>query len=86
MGTIRRDGVWFTVYSNDHPPRHVHAATGDIAVIAEISPNGMVEVAERADAICPRNAKRSDVRKVLKIADRYCDELIELWEKRNAEA
>lgn len=73
----------FSVYPNDHPPCHVHAATGGIAVIIELLPNGTIELADRKDCILPHNAKRSDVRKILDKADIHLEELIVLWEKRH---
>ncbi|HEX9118992.1 MAG TPA: hypothetical protein VF840_00480 [Terriglobales bacterium] len=41
-------------------------------------------MADRVDAIRPSNAKRSDVRKVLNVAARHFEELLELWEKMHA--
>ncbi len=82
MGSIRRKGVRFTSYPNDHLPRHVHAFVGEVQIIIELLENG-ADLANRKDSLQPFNGKRSDVRKALQVATEYFEELIALWEKRN---
>ncbi len=80
VGSLRFDGVLFVVYSNDHPPRHVHGFFGGVAVVADLRCDGNVSLTDRNDAIRPANAKRSDVRRVLDTAAGHFEELITLWE------
>lgn len=74
------DGVLFVIYSNDHPPRHVHGFAGETEAIVDLRADGNVALAERRDSIRPANAKRSDVKKILSAAARHFEELVELWE------
>ncbi len=80
MGTIRFGAVIFQVYANGHLPRHVHARYAGIIVIIEIWPGG-ARLGRRADRITPRNAKRSDVAFILKVARLRQAELNRLWEE-----
>lgn len=86
MGSLTFGGVLFVVYSNDHPPRHVHGFSGESEVIVDLLPDGNVALADRKDAIRPRAAKRSDIKKVLSSAASHFDELIALWEEIHGEA
>jgi hypothetical protein len=43
--------------------------------------DGTVSIANRADAIRPGNAKRSDLRRILNLAATHFEELVALWEK-----
>lgn len=79
MGSLSFDGIRFVVYSNDHPPRHVHGFLAETQVIVDLLEDGNVALADRADAIRPGNAKRSDVRKILNAAAEHFDELAALW-------
>ncbi|MGB9235567.1 MAG: DUF4160 domain-containing protein [Terriglobales bacterium] len=79
-GFAKFGGVRFVVYSNDHPPRHVHGFAGEMQVIVDLRTDGTVGLADRDDAIRPANAKRSDVRKILQVAADHFEELAELWE------
>ena len=81
MASLRRAGVLFVVYSNDHLPRHVHGFTSESEVIVDLLENGDVDLAMRKDAVRPANARRSDVRKILGLAAEYFEELVALWEK-----
>jgi hypothetical protein len=74
----------FKAYPQDHEPRHVHGFTGETEVIVDISLNGRVALADRPDCIRPGTAKRSDVRKILRSAAEYFDELVLLWEEMHA--
>lgn len=86
MGSLRFGGVLFVVFSNDHPPRHVHGFTGEAQAIVDLRSDGTVALANRDDAIRPANAKRSDVRKILNMAAEHFEELATLWETIHGEA
>ena len=86
MGSLRFAGVLFIAYPNDHPPRHVHGFTGEAEVIVDLLNDGNVTHANRTDAIRPFNAKRSDVKKILKSAADHFEELVELWENHHGKA
>jgi hypothetical protein len=86
MGSLRFDGIRFVVFSNDHPPRHVHGFLSETEVIVDLRADGSVMLAERADAIRPANAKRSDVKKILRSAAEHFDELADLREGIHGEA
>jgi hypothetical protein len=81
MGSIKFEGVRFAAYSNDHDPMHVHGFYAEVEVIVELRRDGMVLLADRKDAVRPRNGGRADVRHVLALAGKYFDELIALLEK-----
>ena len=80
MGSLRFDGILFIVYSNDHPPRHVHGFLSETEVIVDFRSDGTIALADRKDAIRPANAKRSDVKKILNAAAAHFDDLVTLWE------
>jgi hypothetical protein len=84
MSSRRFGSAKFIAYPQDHEPRHVHGFTGEIEVVVDLQDDGTVRLADRADAIRPSHAKRSDVRKVLNVAARHFAELVELWEKMHA--
>ena len=84
MASLRFWNVWFIAYPQDHGPRHVHGFTGETEVIVDIGIEGNVALTDRPDCIRPGNAKRSDVRKILRTAAEYFDELVLLWEKMHA--
>jgi hypothetical protein len=73
-------------YPNDHLPRHVHGFTGETEAIVDLLLDGNAALAERADAVRPPNAKRSEVKKILSAAASHFDELVELWEKNHDNA
>ena len=81
VGSLKRGGVRFVIYSNDHPPRHVHGFSGETEAIVDLRRDRTVAFAKRNDAVRPANAKRSDVKKILRAAAKYFDELTALWEK-----
>jgi Domain of unknown function (DUF4160) len=81
VGSIKFEGVRFTAYSNDHDPMHVHGFYAEVEVIVELRRDGLVLLADRKDAVRPRNGSRADVRHVLALASKYFDELIALLEK-----
>ena len=80
MVSLRFGGVRFVAYLNDHPPRHVHGFTGGVEVIVDLKSDRTVALANREGTIRPGNAKRSDVRKILRAAAELFDELAALWE------
>jgi hypothetical protein len=86
VGSRRFAGIRFFAYSNDHPPRHVHGFAGEAEVIVELKTDGTVALADRNDAIRPVNAKRSQVKKILRTAAQHFDELAELWEEVHGQA
>jgi len=80
VGSKTFDGVWFISFAEDHLPPHVHGRYGETTVIVELLPGGMVARSTRKKSVIPTNAKRSDVRKILKAALDHAAELHELWE------
>ena len=50
-------------------------------MIVDLLSNGSVTLADRKDAIRPANARRADVRRVLKGAAECFQDLVALWEK-----
>jgi len=84
VASLRFGNVRFIAYPQDHNPRHVHGLTGETEVIVDIGIDGNVALADRPDCIRPSNAKRSDVRKILRSAAEHFDELVSLWEKMHA--
>ena len=80
MGSKTFDGVWFLSYSDDHEPPHVHGRYSGTMMIIELLPGGGVARSSRSAAIAPKNAKRSDVRRILKVAIEHSAELHQLWE------
>ena len=84
VASLRHGNVLFRVYPQDYEPRHVHGFIGETEVIVDICINGNVALADRPDCIRPGNAKRGDVRKILRSAAEYFDELVSLWEKMHA--
>jgi hypothetical protein len=83
MSSIRFEGVWFESFPNDHTPRHVHGSYAEVVVVVDLLPDGGVQVADRVNAIKPRNASRSDIRHVLAVANKHFEELVALWEKHH---
>ena len=84
VASLRFGSVLFIAYPQDHEPRHVHGFIGETEVIVNLSIPGYVALADRPDCIRPGNAKRSDVRKILRAAAEHFDELASLWEKMHA--
>jgi hypothetical protein len=84
VASLSFGSVSFIAYPQDHEPRHVHGFAGEAEAIVNLNANGTVTLANRADALRPRNAKRSDVRRVLNAAGEHFEELVSLWEKMHA--
>jgi len=72
--------VLFIACPQDHIPRHVHGFKGETEVIVDLRSDGNVVLARRRDSIRPPDAKRSDIRVVLRTAAEYFDELVAMWE------
>jgi len=81
LASVRLSGVLFVAYPQDHVPRHVHGFAEEAEVIMDLRNDRRVALAHRPDAIRPGNAKRSSVRRVLRVAAEHFDELVRLWEK-----
>ena len=86
MGSRKFGGVLFIAYPNDHPPRHVHGFSGETEAILDLRLDGDIALADRNDCIRPANAKRSDVKKILKTAALQFEELVALWEAAHGKA
>lgn len=86
VGSLKLGGVRFVAYSNDHPPKHVHGFSGETEAIVDLRLDRTVALANRDDAVRPANAKRSDVKKILREAAAHFDELTALWEKIRGES
>jgi hypothetical protein len=84
VASLRFGNVLFIAYPQDHEPRHVHGFAGETEVIVDIGIDGNIALTDRPDCIRPGNAKRSDVRKILRSAAEHFDELVSLWEKMHA--
>ncbi|PYQ41945.1 MAG: hypothetical protein DMG99_09900 [Acidobacteria bacterium] len=83
--SLRFRGVRFIVFSNDHPPRHIHGFHGETEAIVDLRRDRTIALGKRADAVRPANAKRSDVKKILKAAAARFDDLAALWEAVHGE-
>jgi hypothetical protein len=84
VGSYLFDGVTFRVYPEDHAPPHLHARYQGVAAILELGQDRTVRLANRWDAIQPGDAKRNQVRHILKVANAHFDELLELWKEAHA--
>jgi hypothetical protein len=74
----------FIAYPQGHEPRHINRFTAETEAVVDIGTNGIVTLADRPDCIRPRNAKRGDIRMILRAAGKHFDELVSLWEKMHA--
>jgi len=79
--TIKAGAVRFKLYPEDHLPRHAHGLYAGIEVVVQLGAERTVTLASRNDAIQPKDAKRSDVRKILNAAATHFDALVDAWEK-----
>ena len=85
MGSLRFDGVRFSIYPNDHPPPHVHGYFAEMSAVIDLLPGGGVDISSRTNPYWPLNAKKSDLRKVLRIASTHEAALREEWRKMREE-
>jgi hypothetical protein len=86
VGSKTFDGVWFISYSHDHSPPHVHGQYAEVIVIVDLLPDGTTRQSARPDAVQPANAKRGDIKRILRVAATHGKELLELWEKTHGSA
>jgi hypothetical protein len=80
LGSLRFDGIRFTVYSKDHPPPHVHGFYAGVEVVVEFVDQKAV-LSSREKAVVPSTAKRSDIKKILTAAAENAELLLSLWEQ-----
>jgi Domain of unknown function (DUF4160) len=80
VASRRFGGVLFIAYPQDHTPRQVHGFKAETEVIVDLREDGSVALAQRWDSIRPPDAKRSDIRVILRTAAEHFDELVEMWE------
>ena len=78
MGSVSFDGVSFRIYSEDHEPPHAHGYYGSTRTVVRLENPDSVGV--RRGSTKPRNAKQSDVRKIVAMAVEHYSELMEIWE------
>jgi hypothetical protein len=81
VSTVRFRSIRFALYPEDHGPPHAHGFHGGIEVIVRLRNDRTVALADRDDAIQPRGAKRSDVRRILRAAAACFDDLIAAWKE-----
>jgi Domain of unknown function (DUF4160) len=81
VSTVRIGGIIFQLFPVDHEPRHVHALYAGTRVVLDLLDDRTVALASREDAIQPANAKRSDVKRILRVAAAHFDVLVAAWEK-----
>jgi hypothetical protein len=81
VSTVRVRGVIFQVFPYDHKPRHVHGLYAGTEVIIDLLDDRAVALSDRVGAIAPANAKRNDVKKMLRVARDHFGELVAAWEK-----
>jgi hypothetical protein len=81
VGSKTFDGVWFAVFADDHLPPHVHGYRGTVVVVVDLLPDGTVVKSTRPKPVKPSNAKRSEVRRILKVAAEHAAALHDLWEQ-----
>jgi len=84
VASLRFANVLFIAYPQDHEPRRFHGFTAETEVIVDIGTNGIVTLADRPDCIRPGNAKRSDLRMILRAAGKHSDKPVSLWDKMHA--
>ncbi len=76
MSSVWIGSICFRVYPEDHEPRHVHGEFAGIVAIVNLCSDGTVELR----VVKPANAKRTDVKKILKAASEHFDQLVAEWE------
>jgi len=80
LSSLQFAGVRFSLYPDDHLPLHVHASYAGVRAILELHADGSVTLARRYRSVQPMNASRSDVRKILRTANRHFASIIAAWE------
>jgi uncharacterized membrane protein YecN with MAPEG domain len=80
VGSKTFDGVRFSAWVDDHDPPHVHGFYAGIAVVLDIDLKAKaVRLSRRKNNVSPANAKRSEIQRVRRAAERNVDELVQLW-------
>ncbi|HTW84487.1 MAG TPA: DUF4160 domain-containing protein [Candidatus Sulfotelmatobacter sp.] len=79
MSTVHGGGVRFRIHPQDHEPVHAHGRYAETVVVVDLYADGSVGLADRDDAIIPRNAKASDVRRILRAAGEHYEAIVEAW-------
>ena len=72
------DGIRFQAYTEDHLPPHVHGSYAETEVVIDLI-DGKASISGRDKSVLPRNAKLSDVNRIVRAAGKYTDELMDLW-------
>ncbi len=81
MGSKTFNGVWFLAFTKDHLPAHIHGKYGGTTVILELDfDSWKIRLSDRPDRVTPRNAKKSDVARIRRVAEEHGEELFRLWE------
>lgn len=81
MGSKTFEGLRFSAYTEAHAPPHVHGFYGGVEVVLEIDPVAdEIRLSNRSRRIKPANARISDIRRIVRVANDNSDELFELWE------
>jgi hypothetical protein len=81
MGSLRFEGVRFSVYSEDHLPPHTHGFYAEVEVVVDLLAEGSVALSKRRNPITPANSSRADVSYVLELAATHHEELMQLWKE-----
>lgn len=80
MGSVRFEGVRFSVYSDDHSPPHVHASYAEVRVVVDLLlEEEAVALSFRRNAVTPINGSRADVNYILELAAENYTALVRLW-------
>lgn len=66
-------GLRFFFFSDDHLPIHVHVVKGDDDAKIEIEP--------QIRLVYNHGLKANDIKKALKLAELYREEIVETWKK-----
>jgi hypothetical protein len=72
---LRAYGLRIAIYTDDHPPPHVHVLGDGEAKIRLVGASGQPEVLQAA------GMKKSDIAKALKVIAEDQAELLNLWRK-----
>lgn len=82
MGSRTFHGVRFAAWSDDHIPPHVHGYYAGIEVVLDlIAETEEIVLANRAKRVIPANAKKSDINRIVRAANKHADAVFRLWEE-----
>jgi hypothetical protein len=80
VGSKTFDGVRFAAWSDDHDPAHVHAFYAGVEVVLDLNPDTEeIVLADRKKRVIPADAKKSDVNRIIRVANQNADAVFELW-------